>query len=257
VIPLSSVTKVQTSTTPLVINHTSSFPSVTVSFNLATNMSMSDAVREVGQMQQRLGMPETVRGFFAGTAAAYQTSLASEPILVATALLAVFIVLGILYESLVHPLTIISTLPSASVGAMLALMAFKIDLNVISIIGIILLIGIVKKNAIMMIDFALVAEREQGLTTTESIFQACQLRFRPILMTTMAAMFGALPLAFGTGTGSELRRPLGITIVGGLIMSQLLTLYTTPVVYLFFDRMRLRFGHRRLNELEFGQSEAS
>ena len=257
VIPLSSVTKVQTSTTPLVINHTSSFPSVTVSFNLATNMSMSDAVREVGQMQQRLGMPETVRGFFAGTAAAYQTSLASEPILVATALLAVFIVLGILYESLVHPLTIISTLPSASVGAMLALMAFKIDLNVISIIGIILLIGIVKKNAIMMIDFALVAEREQGLTTTESIFQACQLRFRPILMTTMAAMVGALPLAVGTGTGSELRRPLGITIVGGLIMSQLLTLYTTPVVYLFFDRMRLRFGHRRLNELEFGQSEAS
>ena len=257
VIPLSTVTTAKTSTTPLVINHTSSYPSVTVSFNLATNVSMSDATREVGQMQQRLGMPETVRGFFAGTAAAYQTSLASEPILVATALLAVFIVLGILYESLVHPLTIISTLPSASVGAMLALMAFKIDLNVISIIGIILLIGIVKKNAIMMIDFALVAEREQGLTTTESIFQACQLRFRPILMTTMAAMFGALPLAFGTGTGSELRRPLGITIVGGLIVSQLLTLYTTPVVYLFFDRMRLRFGHSRHRALEPGTAEAT
>ena len=218
---------------------------------------MSDATREVSEMQQRLGMPATVRGFFAGTAAAYQTSLASEPILVATALLAVYIVLGILYESLVHPLTIISTLPSASVGAMLALMAFKIDLNVISIIGIILLIGIVKKNAIMMIDFALVAERDQGKTTTEAIYQACQLRFRPILMTTMAAMFGALPLAFGTGTGSELRRPLGITIVGGLIVSQMLTLYTTPVVYLFFDRMRLRFQNRKRVVLNPGTAEAS
>jgi multidrug efflux pump len=258
VIPLSTVAKAVASTTPLVINHTSSFPSVTVSFNLATNMSMSDAVREVTQMQQRLGMPDTVRGFFAGTAAAYQTSLASEPILVATALLAVYIVLGILYESLVHPLTIISTLPSASVGAMLALMAFKIDLNVISIIGIILLIGIVKKNAIMMIDFALVAERDQGKTTTEAIFQACQLRFRPILMTTMAAIFGALPLAFGTGTGSELRRPLGITIVGGLIVSQVLTLYTTPVVYILFDWARLWMqGKRRHEVLRPGTAEAS
>jgi multidrug efflux pump len=257
VIPLSAVSKAQATTTPLVLNHTSSFPSVTVSFNLAAGVSMSDATREVGEMQQRLGMPATVRGFFAGTAAAYQTSLASEPILVATALLAVYIVLGILYESLVHPLTIISTLPSASVGAMLALMAFKIDLNVISIIGIILLIGIVKKNAIMMIDFALVAEREQGKTTTEAIYQACQLRFRPILMTTMAALFGALPLAFGTGTGSELRRPLGITIVGGLIVSQMLTLYTTPVVYLFFDRMRLRFQNRKRVILSHGTAEAS
>jgi multidrug efflux pump len=258
VIPLSTVSKAVASTTPLVINHTSSFPSVTVSFNMATNMSMSDAVREVTQMQQQLNMPETVRGFFAGTAAAYQTSLASEPVLVATALLAVYIVLGILYESLVHPLTIISTLPSASVGAMLALMAFKIDLNVISIIGIILLIGIVKKNAIMMIDFALVAERDEGKTTTEAIFQACQLRFRPILMTTMAAIFGALPLAFGTGTGSELRRPLGITIVGGLIMSQLLTLYTTPVVYILFDWARLWVqGKRRHEALRPGTAEAS
>jgi multidrug efflux pump len=255
VIPLSTVSKAQANTTPLVLNHTSSFPSVTVSFNLGTGVAMSDATREVAQMQQRLGMPPTVRGFFAGTAAAYQTSLASEPVLVATALLAVYIVLGILYESLVHPLTIISTLPSASVGAMLALMAFKIDLNVISIIGIILLIGIVKKNAIMMIDFALVAEREQGKTTTEAIYQACQLRFRPILMTTMAALFGALPLAFGTGTGSELRRPLGITIVGGLIVSQMLTLYTTPVVYLFFDRMRLRFQSRK-RVLNHGTAEA-
>jgi multidrug efflux pump len=241
IVPLSTVTSAQATTTPLTINHTSSFPSVTVSFNLATGMSLSDATRLVSQMQDRLNMPQTVRGFFAGTASAYQSSLDSEPLLIGTALLAVYIVLGILYESLVHPLTIISTLPSASVGAMLALMLFKVDLNVISIIGIILLIGIVKKNAIMMIDFALVAEREHGKSTTEAIFEACQLRFRPILMTTMAALFGALPLAFGTGTGSELRRPLGITIVGGLIVSQMLTLYTTPVVYLFFDRLRLRF----------------
>jgi multidrug efflux pump len=257
VIPLSAVSSAQTSTTPLVLNHTSSFPSVTVSFNLATGMSLSDATRMVGQMQQRLGMPETVRGFFAGTAAAYQTSLASEPILIATAILAVYIVLGILYESLVHPLTIISTLPSASVGAMLALMLFKIDLNVISIIGIILLIGIVKKNAIMMIDFALVAEREHGKNTKDAIFEACQLRFRPILMTTMAALFGALPLAFGTGTGSELRKPLGITIVGGLIVSQVLTLYTTPVVYLFFDRMRLWVSGKERATAPHGTAEAT
>jgi multidrug efflux pump len=256
-IPLSSVSTAQTSTTPLVINHTSSFPSVTVSFNLAANMSLSDATRLVSQMQEKLNMPQTVRGFFAGTASAYQTSLASEPLLIGTALLAVYIVLGILYESLVHPLTIISTLPSASVGAMLALMLFKVDLNVISIIGIILLIGIVKKNAIMMIDFALVAEREHGKSTTDAIFEACQLRFRPILMTTMAALFGALPLAFGTGTGSELRRPLGITIVGGLIVSQMLTLYTTPVVYLFFDRLRLRFKGNQPEPLRQGIAEAS
>jgi multidrug efflux pump len=257
VVPLSAVSSAQSSVTPLVINHTSSFPSVTVSFNLASNMSLSDATRLVTQMQEHLNMPGTVRGFFAGTAAAYQTSLDSEPMLIGTALLAVYIVLGMLYESLVHPLTIISTLPSASVGAMLALMLFKIDLNVISIIGIILLIGIVKKNAIMMIDFALVAEREHGKTTSEAIFEACQLRFRPILMTTMAALFGALPLAFGTGTGSELRRPLGITIVGGLIVSQMLTLYTTPVVYLFFDRLRLRFRGKQAVTLYPGIAEAT
>ncbi len=240
VTPLMSVMKPHTGTTPLQVNHTGLFPSVTVSFNLANGLSLSDATREVTEMEQHLGVPATIRGFFAGTAQAYQDSLATEKYLVITALLAVFIVLGILYESLVHPLTIISTLPSASVGAMMALMLFKMDLNVISIIGIILLIGIVKKNAIMMIDFALQAERTEGKNTREAIFEACMLRFRPILMTTLAAIFGALPLAFGTGTGSELRRPLGITIVGGLLLSQLLTLYTTPVVYLFMDRMRMR-----------------
>jgi multidrug efflux pump len=238
--PLFTVAKAQANTTPLALNHTGLFPSVTVSFNLASNMSLSDATIAIDRMQQRLGTPSSVRGFFAGTLQAYQQSLGTEPMLIATALVAVYIVLGILYESLVHPLTILSTLPSASVGAMLALMLFHEDLNVISIIGIVLLIGIVKKNAIMMIDFALQAEREGGLDTEAAIFEACMLRFRPILMTTMAALFGALPLAFGTGTGSELRRPLGITIVGGLIVSQMLTLYTTPVVYLTLDRLRLR-----------------
>jgi multidrug efflux pump len=239
-VPLATMASNRTATTPLALNHTGLFPSVTVSFNLAPGVSLSDATLAIAQMQQRLGTPSTVHGFFAGTLLAYQQSLGTEPLLVVTAILAIFIVLGVLYESLVHPITILSTLPSASVGAMLALMLFKEDLNVISIIGIVLLIGIVKKNAIMMIDFALQAEREGGLSTEDAIFQACMLRFRPILMTTMAALFGALPLAFGTGTGAELRRPLGITIVGGLIVSQMLTLYTTPVVYLALDRLRLR-----------------
>jgi multidrug efflux pump len=237
--PLFTMAKSQANTIPLALNHTGLFPSVTVSFNLANGVSLSDAELEIQEMQQKLGTPTSVHGAFAGTLLAYQQSLASEKYLVITALLAVYIVLGILYESLVHPITIISTLPSASVGAMLALMLFKVDLNIISIIGIVLLIGIVKKNAIMMIDFALQAEREEGLAPKEAIFKASMLRFRPILMTTMAALFGALPLAFGRGTGSELRQPLGITIVGGLIVSQALTLFTTPVVYLLFDRFRL------------------
>jgi multidrug efflux pump len=243
-IPLLALASSHANTTPLAINHTGLFPSVTVSFNLAPNQSLSDATLAIDQMQKRMGAPSTLQGFFAGMLLAYQQSLGTEPILIVTALLAVYIVLGILYESLVHPFTIISTLPSASVGAMLALMLFGVDLNIISIIGIVLLIGIVKKNAIMMIDFALEVERKEGKKPIDSIFEACMLRFRPILMTTMAALLGALPLALGTGTGYELRRPLGITIVGGLILSQMLTLYTTPVVYLTFDRWRLRMQRK-------------
>jgi multidrug efflux pump len=243
-IPFSAVARGFPTTTALAINHTGLFPSVTASFNLAPNVYLSQATASIAQMKARLGAPQSLQGFFAGTLQAYQQSLSSEPILVLTALLSVYIVLGILYESLVHPLTIISSLPPASVGAMLALIVFRQDLNVISIIGIVLLIGLVKKNAIMMIDFALHAEREGGMKTEEAIFEACMLRFRPILMTSMAALFGAIPLAFGTGTGFELRRPLGIAIIGGLIVSQMLTLYTTPVVYLYMDRFSVWWASR-------------
>jgi multidrug efflux pump len=241
VVPLSAVAHYQNTTAPLAVNHQGQYPSVTISFNTAPGVALSDASREILAMEQKIGMPSTITGMFSGTLQAFQASLSGELMLIITALMAVYIVLGILYESFIHPITIISTLPSAGVGAVLALMIFHMDLSVIAIIGVILLIGIVKKNAIMMIDFALAAERTDGKSPQDAIFQACILRFRPILMTTMAALFGALPLALGTGTGSELRRPLGITIIGGLILSQMLTLYTTPVVYLSLDRMRVRW----------------
>jgi multidrug efflux pump len=244
VVPLNAFTHSTASTSALGINHSSFFPSVTVSFNLAPGVSLGQATLLIDRMQRRIGVPASVRGTFAGTAEAFQKSLSTEPVLILTALLAIYIVLGMLYESLVHPITILTTLPSASVGAIIALIFFHSELDVISIIGIFLLIGIVKKNAIMMIDFALIAEREHGKNTRDAIFEACILRFRPILMTTMAALFGALPLAFGTGTGSELRRPLGVAIAGGLLFSQVLTLYTTPIIYLYFDRLSNRFKRR-------------
>ena len=235
-VPLSAITRYEPKTAALAVNHQGQFPSVTVSFNLAPGVALSQAAAQITQMEEKLGMPDTIHAMFSGTLQAYQASLATEPLLIVTALLAVYIVLGILYESCIHPITILSTLPSAGVGAVFALMAFRTDLSVIALIGIVLLIGIVKKNAILMIDFALAAERNEGKSSKEAIYQACLLRFRPILMTTMAALLGATPLALGTGVGSELRRPLGITIVGGLIFSQMLTLYTTPVVYLYMDR---------------------
>jgi multidrug efflux pump len=243
-IPLNVVAGYQPSTAPLVVNHTGLFPSVTVSFNLAPGMSLGQAATRIEEVQRQLGMPRTIHGQFSGTLEAFQQSLKSEPYLILTAIVAVYIVLGMLYESLVHPLTILSTLPPASVGAIVALMLTGAELDVMSIIGIILLIGIVKKNAIMMIDFALEAERHEGLPSRDSIFRAATLRFRPIMMTTMAALLGAVPLAIGTGMGSELRRPLGISIIGGLIVSQVLTLYTTPVIYLLMDTLRVKLrGH--------------
>ena len=243
-VPLSAVTKVVQQRIPLAVNHQSQSPATTLSFNLTPGVSLSEATAAIEQVRSQIGMPSTVHGGFQGTAQAFQASLSSEPYLIALALIAVYIVLGMLYESFIHPLTILSTLPSAGVGALIALLITQTDLSVIAMIGIILLIGIVKKNAIMMIDFALAAERQGGKSPEEAIYEACLLRFRPIMMTTMAALLGGLPLALGTGTGSELRRPLGITIVGGLIVSQALTLFTTPVVYLFFDRLRGRIAQR-------------
>jgi len=240
VVPLSTIAHYAPATAPLAVNHQGQLPAVTFSFNLAPGVALSDAVQAINQTEQSIGMPATIHGSFAGTAQAFQTSLASEPLLIVAALVAVYIVLGILYESYIHPITILSTLPSAGVGAVLALLVTHMDLSLIALIGIILLIGIVKKNAIMMIDFALAAERGEGKSSRDAIFQACMLRFRPIMMTTMAALLGALPLALGTGTGSELRRPLGISIIGGLLVSQMLTLFTTPVVYLYLDRLKPR-----------------
>jgi hydrophobe/amphiphile efflux-1 (HAE1) family protein len=244
-VPLSAFVSFETTTAPLSLSHQGQFPAVTLSFNLAPDVALGDAVTSIRRAEQEIGMPDSIRPNFQGTAQAFQSSLASEPFLILAALITVYIVLGILYESYIHPVTILSTLPSAGVGAVLALMLTRTEFSVIALIGIILLIGIVKKNAIMMIDFALEAERQQGLKPEESIYQACLLRFRPIMMTTMAALLGGIPLALGSGTGSELRRPLGISIVGGLLISQLLTLYTTPVIYLYMDRASRWFARWR------------
>ncbi|HEY5027479.1 MAG TPA: efflux RND transporter permease subunit, partial [Candidatus Angelobacter sp.] len=249
-VPLSTFSHFVTSSAPLAINHQGQFPVVTVSFNLAPGESLGKATKVIAQAEQDMGMPVSIHPSFQGTAAAFQNSLASEPWLILAALITVYIVLGVLYESYIHPVTILSTLPSAGVGAILAMILTRNDLTVVALIGIILLIGIVKKNAIMMIDFALDAERNHGKPPEEAIYQASLLRFRPIMMTTMAALLGAVPLAFGRGTGSELRHPLGITIIGGLLLSQAFTLYTTPVIYIWFDKLASRFSRFKLgNEI--------
>src|SRR5262249_17270893 len=244
-VPLSAVATMRTTTAPLSILHQNLFPAVTISFNLAPGGSLGQAVQAIEAAKAEIGLPATIATSFSGTAAEFQSSLRSEPYLILAAIIVIYIVLGVLYESYIHPITILSTLPSAGVGALLALLLFGMDFSLIALIGIILLIGIVKKNAIMMIDFALDAEREEGKTPEESIYQACLLRFRPIMMTTMAALLGALPLAIQEGTGAELRKPLGITIVGGLLVSQILTLYTTPVIYLYMDKIGKFLGRRR------------
>jgi multidrug efflux pump len=241
-VPLSAFTHIEKVAEPLSINHQGQFPAVTVSFNLAPNAALGGAITAIEKAQKDLNMPVSVQYGFQGTAASFQGSLSNEGLLILAALAAVYIVLGVLYESFIHPITILSTLPSAGVGALLALILFKQDLSVVAIIGIILLIGIVKKNGIMMVDFAMEGEREHGKNATDAIYDACLLRFRPIMMTTMAALLAGLPLALGQGMGSELRRPLGIAMVGGLLLSQVLTLYTTPVIYIFFDNLGHRFS---------------
>jgi multidrug efflux pump len=243
--PLSSFTRASEITVPVAVNHQGQFPSVTLSFNLAPGASLGGAVQAIRNATRDIGLPASMQAEFQGTAQAFEASLANEPLLILAAIVTVYIVLGVLYESYIHPITILSTLPSAGVGAIIALMLLHQDLGIVAIIGIILLIGIVKKNAIMMIDFALEAERNEGKTPEEAIYQASLLRFRPIMMTTMAALLAGIPLAVGTGVGSELRHPLGISIVGGLVVSQSLTLFTTPVIYLAFDRLGRWLARRR------------
>jgi multidrug efflux pump len=244
-VPLSAFTHYERINSPLSISHQGQFPSVTVSFNLAPNAALGGAISEINKVQKQMNMPASLQAGFQGTAASFENSLSNEALLILAALVTVYIVLGVLYESFIHPVTILSTLPSAGVGALLALMLFRQDLSVVAIIGIILLIGIVKKNGIMMVDFALEGERKHGKNSTDAIYEASLLRFRPIMMTTMAALLAGIPLALGSGIGSELRRPLGICMVGGLLLSQVLTLYTTPVIYIFFDGLAQRFSRSK------------
>jgi multidrug efflux pump len=239
-VPLTGIATIERTTAPLVITHQEQFPSVTLSFDLGPGYSLGDAVRAVSAAEQEIGMPQTVSGSYSGDAAEFERSLAAEPWLIIASVVVIYIVLGVLYESWIHPVTILSTLPSAGIGALLALMLCGADLSLVALVGVVLLMGIVKKNAIMMIDFAIDAERERGVAPLAAIEEACLLRFRPIMMTTMAALLGALPLVIERGSGSELRWPLGVTIIGGLLLSQLLTLYTTPVIYLYMERLRSR-----------------
>jgi multidrug efflux pump subunit AcrB len=243
-VPLSTLVTVSTKSNPLIITHQGQFPSMTLSFNLKRGHSLGEAVKVIEAAQRSIGMPESIQTQFLGSVAEFKSSLASEPLLILAAIIVIYIVLGVLYESYIHPITILSTLPSAGVGALLALQVCHIEFSIVALIGIILLIGIVKKNAIMMIDFALDARKGEGVSAREAIYQACLLRFRPIMMTTAAALLGAVPLAFQSGTGSELRKPLGIAIVGGLLLSQFITLYTTPVIYLYLDRLEQWMNRR-------------